>query len=449
MEESVFQECLKKQENNQGEPFWNNLASKFGYPSGESLRGAVKREKRKRGYFNPDSENYQENSERTSFEQGNDFINIICASKRITDEKGIIEQFKIDTDLWELEKFKVKTSEGYRKDRVVEWEVRHGHVIHGHVDDSGKMLVTPLYHIEARFIKKIRVAKAKDAVELIIEDAKKFAPKYPVINYKKHSDGLLYEVSMPDIHFGRLAWEEETGEDFDIKIARKAVDSVVEQLLSYTLKYGVDRILLPIGNDFFNSDNSSDTTTRGTPQQEDTRWQKTFRKGREMAVGIIDACSTVAPVDVLVIPGNHDQQRSFYLGEALYAWYHHNPNVCIDNSAKSRKYYLFGKNLIGFAHGYSEKISNLPLTMALEAPDMWASSTYREWHTGDKHHKKDIVVSANEGNGVVVRILRSLVPDDAWTFSKGFSSLKAGEAFLWSQNRGLIAQFTAQPLVEK
>jgi hypothetical protein len=87
--------------------------------------------------------------------------------------------------------------------------------------------------------------------------------------------------------------------------------------------------------------------------------------------------------------------------------------------------------------------------MAMEAPELWAKSIYREIHTGDKHNKKDIIYSANEGNGVVVRILRSLAASDAWTFSKGFNSLRAAESFLWDKEKGLIAQFTAQPIISK
>jgi hypothetical protein len=325
LKEEIFQECLKRQKESNNKPFWNELASFYGFSSGEKLRCSFKNEKKKRGYFNPDSANFQKDEEeKSSFEQGNDFINVICTSKRMLNKDDIIEQFKIDTDIWEIEKFKVKTSEGYRKDRKVKWEVEDGKVLYGSVDDSGKLLIAPLYHLEVRFIKKLRVEKARDAVAIMLEDAKKFAPIYPKISYKNYIDGCLYEIAIPDIHFGRLAWEEESGADFDIKIARQCVDSVIKQLLSYASKYNIDKILLPIGNDFFNSDNNLDTTTRGTFQDEDTRWQKTFRKGREMAVSMIDECTSIAPVDVLVIAGNHDQQRSFYLGEALDAWYHHN-----------------------------------------------------------------------------------------------------------------------------
>ena len=82
--------------------------------------------------------------------------------------------------------------------------------------------------------------------------------------------------------------------------------------------------------------------------------------------------------------------------------------------------------------------------MPYEVPDLWAKSIYREFHLGDLHHKKDLEFRAEEKIGVVVRVLRSLVPEDAWTFDHGFvGSQRAAEAFLWHPETGLKAQFTA------
>jgi hypothetical protein len=83
--------------------------------------------------------------------------------------------------------------------------------------------------------------------------------------------------------------------------------------------------------------------------------------------------------------------------------------------------------------------------MAYEVPQMWASSKNREWHLGDKHHKVDMVMKTEEKeNGVVIRILRSLAAPSVWEFDKGFAgSLHAGEAFIWNNDQGVVAQFTA------
>jgi hypothetical protein len=377
-------------------------------------------------------------------EYGDDSIHVVKASPRIMSQEELMEAYNIDPTKWRVEKYIIRTSEGYRKDRQVSWHVIDGRVTNGDVEDSGKMLVVPLYHMELRLIRKEAEIRARDAIEEMIQEAKKYSPKYPTIKYFTHKDKMLYEIAMPDIHFGRLTWHEESGDDFDIKIAERVVRVTLSKLLQYSKNFEIGRILLPIGNDFFNVNNKINATVRGTPQQEDTRWQKTFRAGRRLAVEMIDTCIAIAPTDVLFIPGNHDEEKIFYLGDALECWYRNNKNVNIDNNAKSRKYYDFGKILLGFTHGDAETTKKLPNLMQFEVPKLWGNSIYREWHTGDKHRKADFILEVDEQIGIVIRTLRSLVPADAWTFNHGFvGSQHASEAFLWHPENGLIAQFTA------
>lgn len=383
----------------------------------------------------------QPNSDETTYEEGDDFIHVICASERMMSKEDIIKQFNIDLSIWEVERFKVKTSEAYRKDRQVSWHVSDGKVIQGDVEDAGKMLVVPLYHVEVRLVKKKVIADAKASIETLKEDAKKFSPIYKKINYQKITNGSLFEFDLFDVHFGRLAWDEETGENYDIQIAKEMIERVTENMLSKIKGYSIDRILLPLGNDFFNVDNKDGTTTHGTPQQEDTRWQKTFKRGREVCVNLIDTCSQIAPVDILIVPGNHDEQRAFYLGEALECWYHNSQDVKVNNSAMLRKYYRYGNNLIGFTHGYYESLDKLPYIMASEASSDFAETKYHEWHTGDKHRKQD---KTNE-DGMTVRILSALTSIDAWTFNKGFKSERASTGFIWDKEMGLDGIIYARP----
>jgi len=384
--------------------------------------------------------------ETTNVEYGDDYINVVCASRRIRSQEDAIREFNIDLNEWRVVKCRIGTHEGYRKDRKVDWHVTDGRVTSGDVEDSGKMLVVPLYRVELRLERKVEEVRARDAIEVMLNDAKKFAPKYPKLNYTKHKDGCLYEVCIPDIHFGRLSWDRETGFDYDVQIAQDIVKKVVDDLLSYTNNFNISRILFPVGNDYFNVNSKDNTTVKGTPQQEDTRWQKTFVLGRKLAVEIIDACSSIAPVDVLVISGNHDEEKMFYMGDGLECWYNNNKNVTVDNSPRSRKYYLFGKNLIGLSHGCDVKTERLPLIMPLEVPDLWAQSTVREWHLGHIHTKKNMRFEEDESNGVLLRSLRSITAPDAWTFNTGLvGSVRAAESFLWKPEGGLIAQFTATP----
>lgn len=382
---------------------------------------------------------------KSTYEQGKNFINVICASERMLTKEDVIKQFNIDTDIWEVEKFEVKTSEGYRKDRSVKWLVKDGVVKNGEVHDSGKMLVVPLYHVKVRLVKRQNVVDAQHIIDKIFKKAEKYSPKCYNIKHKKKKEGLLLEADIPDLHLGMLSWGKESSGDWDIKIAKKAFHDTLEEILDYASNFYTDQILFPIGNDFFSSDNKEHSTANGTPQDEDVRWQKSFEEAIDLMIRGIDLMQTVAPVDILIVPGNHDFQRTYYLGKVLSAWYKNCNNVKINDSPRLRKYYQYGDNLIGYTHGKDEKPSNLPTIMAHEVPQLWANTKYREWRLGHYHHKKDIqYISSQEFIGIVVRYLRSLTPSNAWATQKGFiGAVRAGEAFLWHKTNGLIAQFTA------
>lgn len=369
----------------------------------------------------------------------------VITKERPKNEEDILRICEVDTTVWEIDHWLINKWEMGRKHSVKDLKYVKGKAT-GTIKDDGELSIEPMWQVKVWLKRKSPEATPEQTLESLKMQLKEFAPTYPKLQYPKTPGTFLYEVDMPDLHFGKLTWNEETGEDFDIKLAQEVVEKVVATLVGYIQNYDVSRILIPFGNDFFNVDNKREETTHGTPQQEDTRWQKTYVKGRKLATWVIDQFSAVAPVDVLVIAGNHDEERTFYLGDALECWYHNCPNVTIDNRPPKRKYYSFGRNLIGFTHGYWEKLSRLPSLMPLEAPKQWAESTYREFHLGDKHHKQDLLFAAEEMDGVVIRTLRALTTTDGWHFDKGYvGALRAAESFLWHPDNGLIAQFTAHP----
>ncbi len=381
-------------------------------------------------------------TESAEVEYGENYIRVISASPRIKTSDDVAKHFKINLLEWRVDKIRAKTSEGYRKDRRVKWKVRNGSVVEGDVDDSGKMLVVPMYHMEVLFVRKTEEVRTRLAIEDLIRDAKKQirVPKKKRIIPAR--GGYLFEVDFPDLHFGKLTWAEESGENYDVKIASKLVQNAVAELTGHVSGQKIGKILLPLGNDFFNVDNKDNETAHGTQQQEDTRWQKTFRLGRQLAMEIIEGLAQIAPVDVLIIPGNHDETRMFYLGDVLDVYYSRVPHVTVNNFAMKRKYYKFGDVLLGLTHGYHERYEKLAFIMSTERPAEWAATRFREWHLGDKHHRKDLLYGAEDLNGVTIRLLRSLSATDAWHFDKGFVGAPRGaEAFLWDANDGLVAQF--------
>ena len=135
-----------------------------------------------------------------------------------------------------------------------------------------------------------------------------------------------------------MGWGEEVGENYDVDIAKSLFVKAVDKLLVAANNYHIEKIIFPIGNDLLNSDGLSMTTTKGTPQHDDVRWQRSFTLCRQMLVEVIDKLRLVAPVDVIVVPGNHDYERMFYIGDVLYSWYHNCDEVTVNNEPSPRKY---------------------------------------------------------------------------------------------------------------
>lgn len=345
-------------------------------------------------------------------------------SSRIKTIDDLIDHCKIDLNVWEIERYVVN-----------KWEVG------SNVD--GQIIVEPLFQIKA-YLKRIKQQfDYKKIRNEFIKDAKRFAPNYKTFEYKEISNGHLLEINIFDLHFGKLCWGLETGDNYDTKIASKRFLKAISAIISRSQGYDIKKILFPIGNDFFNSDTRRNETSNGTPQDEDLRWQKTFKAGRELLIAGIDMLSQIAPVDVVVVQGNHDWERSFYVGDVLSCWYHKNKNVQVNNDPTPRKHYKFGNCLISYTHGNNEKVADLPLLVASEVPKMWASTQFREIHVGHLHHKKEIkYMSTQEQKGIVIRFMRSLSGTDAWHNNKGYKgAIQSCEAFIWDENEGLICQF--------
>jgi len=264
------------------------------------------------------------------------------------------------------------------------------------------------------------MAKAKIEIVELLES---YSPKVEA-DYKQVQDAVVYEISLPDIHYGKY-----TGQTLDE--AEEEYMNAIKELLVKAQGLNIERILLPIGNDGMNSEGYSRATTKGTPQQDSAEWQETFVGYCNLMVRAINYLAQSAPVDVVVVQGNHDYERMFYAGEFLRAFFLNDERVAVDNCFDSRKYYEYGTNMIMFTHGDKEKPANMPLIMATEQPMMFARTKFREVHCGHMH--KEMV---NEYRGIKVRFIPSICANDAWHKMMGYSAKRTGQAHIWSKERG-------------
>ena len=255
---------------------------------------------------------------------------------------------------------------------------------------------------------------------------------YPKKQSNKNNRKML-EVPIFDLHLGKMAWSGETGENYDYKIAKKRFFFVLNDIIERVKgRDDIEKIVFPVGSDFFNFDTLDGTTTIGTKQDNDLRWQKLFAVGVEILIKAIDMLTEIAPVEAFLIPGNHDKMTSFYAIQYLYAWYRDNGEVVVNHDPKVRKYIRYGSSLIGFTHGDKEK-KRLSHIMQVEAAEHWGKTKYREWHMGHFHSEK-----VREEGGIIFRNLSSITGTDVWHYESGYvGAVKKHQSFVWDYEKGL------------
>ena len=262
----------------------------------------------------------------------------------------------------------------------------------------------------------------------------------PKIPPNKVCGDHMLEIPIMDLHFGKLCWGRETGNNFDNKIASSLFLGVIGDFVEKTKGYQFREILFPLGQDFFNFDDIEGNTTNGTRQDNDARWQKVYTKGLEALIAAITFLSDVAPVRVFYVPGNHDKMTSFYATSYIDAWFRRNENVVVDIEPTTRKYVEFGNNLIGYTHGDKEG-KRLPLIMQTEAREQWGRTQFHEWHIGHWHNER---FESEEKIGVNIRTMSSICGTDAWHAEMGFiGSVRKAQAFVWNERTGLSAIFNS------
>jgi hypothetical protein len=252
--------------------------------------------------------------------------------------------------------------------------------------------------------------------------------------------GRMVEFALPDLHLGKLAWSPETGHgNYDVDIACEVHRQALADLISRAPK--AEEAWFVVGNDFYNVDNKFRTTTGGTPQDEDGRWQRTWRRGKVLLMESIGMLRKKYPkVKVIVMPGNHDEERMWYLGELLMEVFSDVDGVEVDNRPLFRKYYQWGETGIGYAHGHGLKIKDAGNYCQHEARDIWGSTKRFEFHIGHFHHE-----AVKWFGGVLVRFLPSLTAPDAWHVLSGYVMSEAAAIANVYNQRGLDHQIVHLP----
>jgi len=280
-------------------------------------------------------------------------------------------------------------------------------------------------------VKPISGITEKDTLKHFIEKAERYSPVKP--RTVQHSSDNILVINIVDLHIGQLSWGQESGENYDYKIARTRYQGLITDIIAKSLYKEYEKITFVIGNDFFNSDNMDGLTTKGTKQTNDIRPQKMFDKGADLLVWGLDALRSAfqtTPIETLLIPGNHDTLTAYYAAKYLYAWFRNDDTVTIDISPKKHKGFAYGATALLFTHGENE-LKNLAWVYTEFRP-LIGKTKVTEIHAGHLHK-----VKVEEKNGAIVYTNPSPTALDNWTYGQGYGAVAQTISRVYNKEKGL------------
>ncbi|WP_339304560.1 hypothetical protein NST33_18520 [Paenibacillus sp. FSL L8-0435] len=397
---------------------WSSLAENFGdgmFSDGEQYRLWVKNrlrtEDRNKNKTASIKEDFKESIE-INKDGSQSSIKLIKMS--IEDSKDVnylLKAHGYDTDLWELTSARSNIWNSYsKKDGIMQLY-------------SSKISVKPKK--DELSLESIR-STFKEMSDMYIR------PSHNPVRYSKN--GMMLEISIADIHLGKLAWQGDSNDTYNWEIARERFFHIINDVLTRTQSYKFEKILFCWSNDFFHYDGLTKTTTGGTPQDTDLKFAQMYKIGTKMLIEAVDLLSQFAPVETFYVGANHDKLTSYVATEHLAAWFRNDTNVKVDTDPKIRKYIEFGKCLIQFSHGHAEG-KRIGEVMPVEAREAWGRTVYHEVHAGHFHSERTVT----KDNGVIVRYLNSPTGADTWHYESGYvGALKVGQSFIWDRELGLM-----------
>lgn len=273
----------------------------------------------------------------------------------------------------------------------------------------------------------------------LLDEIARIAPdKWPAA--PKRNTGKLFVPSLYDLHLEKLAASQYPDENMAEVYLRVLVDLIDKAVRAG----GFDRTIFVVGNDLGNVDNLLMATTAGTIVENKTGYHTGAKERCALMVTAINLLLKYAPVDIIVVPGNHDRSTSYWLGLYLEAWFRDNKDVEFTNHGNDIEWYRWGQTMFMFTHGERVKHDKVAPFMAVEQPIMFTQCKHRELYMGHFHTYKRLGVQVTDEHGVLVRWMPGLSSTDKWHRDHWFvGNNRAGVGILYDKKHGPEFEITA------
>jgi len=339
---------------------------------------------------------------------------------------------EVDMDVWEIER------------KIINfWDVTMK-VLRGGIEVP---LTKRNYQIKVWLRRQIR-ERTEEAIERLVNRMPYFKFTKVTPTHFRSRSKYAAEVAPLDAHLGKLAWGLETQQrDYDLPIGVDDYGYACDQNLEWISPFSPEKIFYILGQDLMHAENLEGITPRGKNVLDmDTRFDKIMDAAIDITIKNIYKCRAVAPVEIILVPGNHDMHASKWLARCLDQHFRKDKHVSVDHGPNNRKARLWGQTLVGWCHEIPpSKAAAYANELAQVFREEWSKAKYVEWHHGHKHKKGEIKTSpVVTHGGVLMRQLTALSPIDFWHYENMFTdAVPGGESFVWHKELGVVANFIA------
>lgn len=283
--------------------------------------------------------------------------------------------------------------------------------------------------------------KQAQAMRAVVEAMAGEIPRLdPIERPALTNDKLCNLYTLTDSHVGMLAWREEGGADWDLKIAERTLVGCFEHMVMNAPRAKV-AVINQLG-DFLHSDGLLPVTpTSGHILDQDGRFSKMVQVAIRVLRRVIDvALMRHDDVHLLLAEGNHDMASSVWLRHMFAALYENEPRLTVNASELPYYVHQHGKTMLAFHHGHLKKNDQLPILFASQFPQMWGATEKRYAHCGHRHH-----VEEKEHNGMTVVQHPTLAARDAYAARGGWVAERQATAMTYHAEYGLVARNSVTP----
>jgi plasmid maintenance system killer protein len=276
-----------------------------------------------------------------------------------------------------------------------------------------------------------------------IEQAHQTIPPFDKIEKPKRSDkNLLSLLTVTDFHLGMYAWEAETGESWDIKIARDTFMNAVADMIDScpNSHYG---LFCQLG-DFLHFDGLlAMTPSSGHILDADSRYGKLVELTIEVMTEATKMMLERFPEVVVVqAEGNHDMASSVWLRKHIKHVFKNNNRLTVIDNEFPYYAHLHGETMLAFHHGHKKKLGDLHKLFASEPRfrSMWGQAKQTYIHAGHYHHEKVV-----EDAGAIAEQHPTLSARDAYAARGGWVSMRGAKVITYDKFDGEIHRTTVRP----